>query len=250
MGFFDDILGRTSADASRRAAADTYGKQQAAIGELKSYGDTYADRFEDLAGGYDPYVQTGAAGNSALMRLVQDPNSLRSLPGYQFAQDEGIQALDRSAASRGRLNSGRQSKDLQRFGTGLADQTYGSQFARLLGLSGQGMGAVGAQNSTIGQGLQGQLGTRQSAFGGGMQSAGTIGQGDIAAAQAQQSALTNLMSLASNGIGQAVGAGFNPLSAIGGARSSSFGSPGANSGPSMGGAGAGYDPYGRPFNWG
>ena len=206
MSFWDDLTGDTAARASENAARDTYGKQLAAIGGLTQYGDQYASKFDQLAQGYNPYVATGGAANDQLMRLISDPNSLRSLPGYQFAQDQGIQALDRSAAARGRLNSGRQSKDLMRFGTGLADQTYGNQFARLMSGGQYGMGALGAQNSTIGQGLAGQLATRQSAYGGAMNSAGTIGHGDIAAANAQAAGSQNLLNAGLKLGGMALGA--------------------------------------------
>lgn len=221
MSIFDDLLGNTSAKAAKAAAADTYAKQQQAITGLTDYGNTYADQYAGLAKGYDPYVATGYGANNALQNLYADPNSVRSLPGYQFAQDQGVQALDRSAASRGMLNSGRQQKDLLRFGTGLADQTYGNQVARLMAGAQQGQGALTAQNQTTGQGLQGQLATRQAGFGGAMNAAGTIGQGDVAAAQAQQSGITNLLSTGAGLLGSYFGAGGFGLPGSG-SRSSSY----------------------------
>ena len=62
-----------------------------------------------------------------------------------------------------------------------------------MGLSGQGMQATSAATGLESQGLGQQANLRQSAFGGGMQAAGTIGQGMVAGEQAKQSALTNLM---------------------------------------------------------
>lgn len=205
MSFFQDITGKTAADASKAAALDTFGKQNTAIRDITDYGNTYADKFSGLAQGYDPYVQTGYTANNQLQQLLSNPSNLSGLPGYQFAQDQGVQALDRSAASRGMLNSGRSQKDLLRFGTGLADQTYGNQLQRLLGAAGQGAGWLGAQNATEGQGLQGQLATRQSAFTGGMQAAGTIGQGDIAAANARAAGTQNIMNMGGKIIGSAMG---------------------------------------------
>jgi hypothetical protein len=201
MGIFDDLTGKTAANASRAAAADTYSKQQKAYGDLLGYGDEYASNMSSL---YQPYANTGAEANSALARLLADPSSLRSLPGYQFAQEEGVQALDRSAAARGMLGSGRQSKDLLRFGTGLADQTYGNQFARLMSGAGLGMNATQGQA----QGLQGQLGARQTAYGGMMNAAGTIGQGDIAAANARSAGIQNLFNTGANLAGKWAGGGF------------------------------------------
>jgi len=202
MGFWQDLTGESAADASRAAAADTYGKQRTAINDLITYGGQYADKFNNLSDAYSPYVETGKTANTALARLLADPSSVRSLPVYQFAQGEGVQALDRGAASRGMLNSGRSSKDLLRFGTGLADQTYGNQLQRLMGLNQQGMAATGAQVGTQATGLQGELGTRQSAYGGAMKSADTIGLGDIAATNARASGSQNLLNTGANIVGK------------------------------------------------
>lgn len=196
MGLLDSLLGNSQADAAKRAAADTFAKQTAATGAIKDYGDQYANSYSTLAKGYDPYVQTGYQSNDALNRLIADPNSVRSLPGYQFAQSEGIKGLDHSATAGGNLFSGKAAKDVERFSTNLADQTYGNQFQRLLGATQFGSGALGQQNATVGQGLQGQLATRQSAYGGDMNAAGTIGQGDIASENAKTSALQNLLGTA------------------------------------------------------
>lgn len=224
MGILDALLGNTAADAAKAAAADTYKKQQEAVANLKGFGQDYANNFAGLAANYAPYQQTGAAGNAALQRLVADPSSVRDLPGYQFAFSEGTNALDRSAAARGMLNSGRQMKDLTRFGTGLADQTYGNEFNRLLGLTQQGQNATTAANTFQGQGYQGQLGANTTAYGGQFGSAGTIGQGDVAAANAQASGLQGLLSAGMNLGGMALGGGFNPMSLFSGGAKTTYGS--------------------------
>ena len=205
-------MGDDAADASRAAAGDTYKKQQDAISGLMGYGDQYAGQFQGM---YQPYANTGLQANSQLAQLMADPNTLRSLPGYQFAMDEGVQALQRSANRAGGrgVQNGALSKDLLRFGTGLADQTYGNQFARLMGGAGLGMQATQGQA----QGLQGQLGTRQSAYGGQMNAAGTVGQGDIAAANAEAAGASNLFNGAMYLGGKALGGGYglNPLNWFG-----------------------------------
>lgn len=207
MGFWQDLTGKTAAEASKAAAADTYNKQQGAVQRLLGYGNEYkagtdanAEGFDPYIQNYQPYVESGQAANSALMNLMQNPSSVRGLPGYQFNQEEGQRAIDGSSAARGMNASGRTLKDLMRFGTGLADQTYGNQWQRLLGLSGQGLTATGAQAGVGGQqiglqqqGLQGQLGARTTAYGGDMGSAGTIGQGNIAAANAKAAGSQNLL---------------------------------------------------------
>ncbi len=201
MSFLDTLFGNTAADASRGAAADTYAKQNAAIAGITGFGDQYAGKFRKL---YQPYANTGGAANDSLARLFANPNSVTSLPGYQFDLSQGLQGLDRSALARGMLNSGRQQKDVLRFATGLADKTYGDQIARLLAGAGLGMNA----NAGIGTGLQGQLGTRQSAYGGAMNAAETIGEGDVAAANSQTQALDNLLGVGANLGGKALGGSF------------------------------------------
>lgn len=223
MGILDDLLGRTSADASRKAAADTYAKQTAATGELKGFGDQYAQSFAGLGKGYQPFVDTGYTANSAVQNLLADPSSVRSLPGYQTGLQEGTRALDHSAVSRGNLFSGKAGKDLEKFGINYFDKSYGDQLSRLLGVSGQGQQALGQQNAAIGQGLQGQLATRQSAYGGDMNAAGTIGQGDVAAANAQSKGIQNLLGTAAYLGGAALGGGgLSSFMNAGGSKDSGF----------------------------
>jgi len=102
----------------------------------------------------DPYAQTGQSANSQLAKLLGiDPNAdastiqdaLRNTPGYQFQLDQGTQALDRSAAARGGLFSGRAAKELQQFGQGLGDQTYQSAIANLRPSVGTGLTAASGQ---------------------------------------------------------------------------------------------------------
>lgn len=200
MGFFQDLSGKTGAEAAKQAAADTYSKQRRAIDELNLYGDEYASKFEDMSKAYDPYV---SAGGSALERLMAGlglggdtagfTQAYRSTPGYQAGLESGSKAITGNAASRGMLNSGAALKALQRYGSDYEDKRSGDYLNRLMGLAGTGQSATGQQIATQGQGLQGQLGTRTSAFQGAMNSAGTIGQGNIAAANARAAGSQNIL---------------------------------------------------------
>lgn len=211
MGVFDLLTGKSAADASRKAAADTYAKQQAASAGLRGAGDEFATNLTRLAQGYSPWMDTGRAANDAVLNLIRDPSSVRSLPAYQFQLGEGTKAIDRSAASNGTLFSGRTGKALTEFGQGLADKTYGDQLARLLGISNQGLGATGSSIGTQAQGYGGQLGARTTAYGQDFNSAGTIGQGDIAAANAQSKGLQNLLNLGGSVIGSAFSGGMGGM---------------------------------------
>lgn len=64
---------------------------------------------------------------------------LRSIPGYQFAFNEGQRAVQSSAASRGTLLTGGTLKALTRYGTGVADQLYGDMVNRYLSLADLGL---------------------------------------------------------------------------------------------------------------
>lgn len=90
-------------------------------------------------------------------------------PGFQSALNTGVQALDRSAASRGRLNSGRQGMDLMRFGEDLGNQRWESylnqqfQLANLGQNAAAGTGNVSANLAGQVNGAYGNLGTAQAA---------------------------------------------------------------------------------------
>ena len=107
---------------------------QAAQTQLQMYNQTRAD--------LSPFVQGGTQAFQNLQNFYSNSGpvgtllglspggadaqlaALRNTPGYQFAQGQGVQALDRSAASRGTLLSGGQLKDVTSYGQGLADQLF------------------------------------------------------------------------------------------------------------------------------
>jgi hypothetical protein len=135
--------------------------QQSALGALGPAYDKAQGRF--ATNYYDPYTQAtqgaagmqanalglgGAAGNEAAT------NAFQAGPGYQFALDQGLQALNRNAASRGMLASGNNTQDILKYSQGLANQEYGNWLNRLgdfsqLGLS-SAAGQTGRQNALAG----------------------------------------------------------------------------------------------------
>lgn len=62
-------------------------------------------------------------------------------PDYQFAFQQGLQALNRAGAASGTLQSGGQVKAATEFGQGLASQQYGNYFGRLNSLAQMGQTA-------------------------------------------------------------------------------------------------------------
>jgi len=215
-GLWNDVTGKTAADASNAAAADTYKKQTAAVGDLNNYAAGVPGQYNALGVGYDPYKQ---AGGSALQMLMSGlglggaggskafTDAYRSLPGYQASIDAGTQAAMRGANAGNMLQSGRTLKALDEWGRNKEDQLSGNYLAQLMGLTGQGQQAVGAQAGIGAQGLGQQANLRGSAFGGQMNAAGTIGQGQVAGAQAQQQGVQGLLNTGTNLAGGWLGGG-------------------------------------------
>jgi hypothetical protein len=107
-----------------------------------------------------PYAAGGQAGFEQYTKNLLDPNQsvdqLRNTPGYEFALDQGVGATNRGFASRGTLLSGARAKALNRFGTGLADQTYQTHMDRLNGLGQMGLQVAGQRS-----GMQVAAGTQR-----------------------------------------------------------------------------------------
>lgn len=78
-------------------------------------------------------------------------NDFQTTPGYQFRLDQGVKALDRSAASKGMLLSGAQTKGLNDYAQGQASSEYGNYVNQLKGVSDSGLaGQTGVNNTAAG----------------------------------------------------------------------------------------------------
>lgn len=145
-----------------------------------------------------PAVETGE----------QDPfaDFLKS-PGFEFRKQEGVDALDRSAAARGQLLSGQQRKEVLDFGQNLASAEFNSFVDRLASFAGIGQ-TTGAQ---IGQ-LGANAALAQGSFiqqAGGQRASGLIGAANaLAAGQArhENNAISIFSAAAGAGGGAAGGA--------------------------------------------
>jgi hypothetical protein len=128
-------------------------------------------------------------------------------PGYQFRMAEGMKALERSAASRGILQSGGTLKDITRFGQDTASQEYQNAFTRYMMEQermrrermdpleyriGLGQAAASGQAANIGSTAQ-NVGNLTTSMGN-IRSAGIMGQ-----ANAFTNTLGNISGLATQG---------------------------------------------------
>lgn len=76
------------------------------------------------------YMALGEQGTAGYSGLLTDPSSIISNPGYQFRLNQGSQALDRSAAAKGKLFSGGAQAAQQQYGQDYASSEYDKELAR------------------------------------------------------------------------------------------------------------------------
>lgn len=107
--------------------------------------DTARGDLGNALGAYEPLAALGkkyGAGTDLYMDAlgVNGPGgnaratgAFQAGPGYEFTLNSGLDALNRRRAAGGMLDSGNADLDAIRFGTGLADQTYGDWLTRLGG---------------------------------------------------------------------------------------------------------------------
>ena len=230
--FWDQLTGSAASDAANRAAQDQYGKQLGAASEARSAGNSYQEGLARTSQNYSPYV---GAGNSALDRLLAGLGlggdtagftaAYQNLPGYQSGLDTGRNSVvaGLGAAGGAGVKSGAAMKALQKYGSDYENQRSGDYLNRLYQLSGTGLTATDAQSKMQGQGylgqLQGNLAGAQYQYG----AAPTIGQGQIAGANAEAAGAQNLLNTGLNIGGKLMGAG--GFGSSGGGWSSSFLNP-------------------------
>lgn len=147
--------------------------------------------YGDVQGMYQPYSEGGGQAFSTMGNLMGQNGqqaahdafaTFQQDPGYQWQQDQGIQAIDRSASAGLKSQSGGTLKALQRYGQGLADQSYNQWYGRLGDLANTGMQATG-QVANARSNLGNQL----------MQGNAQIGQNKANQSNAQLGMLGNLM---------------------------------------------------------
>lgn len=97
-------------------------------------------------------------------------------PGYQFALDQGIAAIDASASANGSLYSGATMQDLNEFAQGTANQEFDKYYGQVSGVAGAGQAAA-AQTSQAGANYAAGA-SNSLANMGNAQAAGSIGVGN------------------------------------------------------------------------
>ncbi|MCY1528583.1 hypothetical protein D9M68_636930 [compost metagenome] len=131
-------------------------------------------------------------------------------PGYQFRQQQGEQAIERMAAARGGLNSGRAAKDLASFNSGLASQEYQNAYGRYNNDYLTGFNAFNTNQNNIYNRLMGVTGVGQSAAnalaGVGSNTANQIGNNMLQAGNAAAAGIVGQQNAINSGIGSVTNA--------------------------------------------
>jgi len=116
----------TAYDQAKTLLTKAYGDANTAASQSKSYWQPYQESGVKANAAYtDAVGLNGAEGRARAM------DAFRTMPGYEFTRDQGMDAIMRSAAARGGLASGNTSVDLMKYATGYADQTFGNYLDRL-----------------------------------------------------------------------------------------------------------------------
>lgn len=131
--------GNQAASAQRQAAASASNTEQNALNTTEQ--------------NFAPYLTTGDNALTSLNAL-NTPGSnqnawLQSTPGYNFAQTQGLKAVQNSAAARGLGVSGAAQKGAASYATGLASGTYQQQFGNALAQAQLGENATAGVGNAI-----------------------------------------------------------------------------------------------------
>lgn len=125
---------------------------------------TDINRSREAAGLADPFAPQRGQYQDQLSALLKDPNSFKTDPGYQFAKQQGQDAIESSSnALYGTRRTGSLSPELAKFTEGYASQAYDTRIQQLMQLSGANSGSPG----TAGTLLQGGFDRNQQALSGG-----------------------------------------------------------------------------------
>lgn len=171
----------TQTDAANRAAdlqMQQFERQVELQEPWRQAGITALNKLTPLATEYTPF---------GMQQFQQDP-------GYAFRLQEGMKALERSAAARGGLLSGGMLKGAQQYGQDLASQEYMNAFNRYQAERNARLNPLQSL-AGVGQTATNQLGQA------GQTMAGNVGQAMGAAAQARASGYVGGANALSQGLG-------------------------------------------------
>lgn len=199
------VTGREGTDAAQRESNAASRENKRIQDELTA---EQSRQFDLMRADYEPFRQAGVEQLPLLQHMAQgglpsptmegfygSPESqigniadFQASPGYQFMLDQGLNAIQNSAAAGGSLESGRTLKALQGYGQNLANQEYNNWYGRRAGEFGSYANRLGTQSSDQFNRLAALAGVGQTATG----SMSQLGQNQLAM---QQQGAQNLMGI-------------------------------------------------------
>ena len=164
MGLFDLFSNNTAnraAGEANQGLQQGYGALQSAYGQGQNalstnYGNAsaaYAPLVASTGAGATAYGNASGANGAAGLKSAMDTfHNSGQYGNYGFSLGQGLQALDRTHAAAGNLNSGNADADTLNYATGLANNTYSSYLSGLQPYLGANNSAVAGQ-AGVSQGL-------------------------------------------------------------------------------------------------
>lgn len=151
----------------QQGASELAGWRTESLGDIYGQRDQLRGPAQLSAEGFQPYAQAGQEGLGYISRgmggyedVLADPTMT---PGGQFAMERGIMGAERGAAAGGTQLSGGQLQELQKIGTGYAQQDIQQQLGNYMqmaqfgqGMAGMGMGAQQAMTGVQQQNIANQ----------------------------------------------------------------------------------------------
>jgi len=131
---------QSAANSSIQEQNNEYNQTRADQAPWRTTGASALDQIAKLYG----LDTVDANGNLVKGSGKADFSSFTTAPDYTFAQTQGQDAINRSAAARGGLLSGAAVKAGATYASGLASQNFGEYVSRLAGVSGAGQAATNA----------------------------------------------------------------------------------------------------------
>lgn len=184
------------------------------------------DIFSSAANALNPYMQTGKVGADTVSGLLGGPDSdpdqimstLESMPGYQFALQQGLKSTQNSFAARGLGSSGAALRGGAEFVHGLATTNYNLLFSNAMQAMQTGEGAAEAyaglsgdwnalqaglrtgRSSVLGEGVKGSAGALASARAGAAATRGAAALGSAGALASGEIGGTNALTGGTNAL--------------------------------------------------
>lgn len=142
LQFLAPIAGALIAGSSAKSAAKTQARA------TDRAADVQQNMFDTTSAYFAPYRR---AGENALRTYVdQVGTDFTKAPGYEFGLNEGLRAIEGSAAARGNLMSGATLQALQGYGQDYATRAYDNWLNRVGGIMSTGQASAG-QQAALGQ---------------------------------------------------------------------------------------------------